>query len=114
MRVLVRTCGGSEVATLDAELSWRKEDVLAALPARTHDLPCEERVLIAGKELCGIMTLLEKLEASCTIRVACASDSLLKEFRHEKQSQCIHVASGVIVDTIVFAIFSNRSVASID
>ena len=32
MRVLVRTCGGSEVATLDAELSWRKEDVLAVLP----------------------------------------------------------------------------------
>ena len=59
MRVLVRTCGGSKVATLDAELSWRKEDVLAALPARTHDLPCEERVLIAGKELCGTMTLAE-------------------------------------------------------
>ena len=51
MRVLVRTCGGSEVATLDAELSWRKEDVLAVLPARTHDLTCEERVLLAGKKL---------------------------------------------------------------
>ena len=46
--------------------------------------------------------LLEKLEASCAIRVACASDTLLKEFRNEKQSQCIHVASGVAVDTIVF------------
>ena len=59
MRVLVRTCGGSEVATLDAELSWRKEDVLAALPARTHDLPCEERMLVAGTELCENMTLAE-------------------------------------------------------
>ena len=90
------------MATLEAELSWRKEDFLATLPTRTHDLPCEERVLIAGKELCGIMTLLEKLEASCTIRVACASDSLLKEFRHEKQPQRIHVASGLAVDNIVF------------
>ncbi|CAK0791188.1 unnamed protein product [Prorocentrum cordatum] len=34
VRVSVVTCGGGELAALDAEASWRLGDVLAALPAR--------------------------------------------------------------------------------
>ena len=105
MHVLVRTCGGSEVATLDAELSWRKEDVLAALPARTHDLLCEERVLIAGKELWSVASgksvqTLEGHRAQVQSAVFSSDGQLVLTASHDGAAKLWWAASGECVRTL--------------
>jgi WD40 repeat protein len=53
MRVPVVTCSGRELACLDAELSWRLREVLAAVPEEKSVAPCSRRRVFLGEtELC--------------------------------------------------------------
>ncbi|CAK0789605.1 unnamed protein product [Prorocentrum cordatum] len=59
MRVSVLTCGGRELASLDAAPGWGLHDVLAALPEGAAAPGCHRSLLLGGAELREGTTLAE-------------------------------------------------------
>ncbi|CAK0878340.1 unnamed protein product [Prorocentrum cordatum] len=57
MRVSVVTCGGRELAAVEAELSWLLGDLLAAFPKPEVPAGHELRIFFGEAELCGAATL---------------------------------------------------------
>ena len=54
---VVAGISGCEIVALDADLSWQKRDVLAAVPKQAHEHHCQRRLFLGEVELCGSLTL---------------------------------------------------------
>ena len=64
MRLSVVTCGGRELAALDAEPSWRLSDVLARVPEQERAADSRRRIFLEDAELRGGTTQ-EEIGAAC-------------------------------------------------
>ena len=54
---MVAGISGCEIVALDADLSRKKRDVLAAVPKQAHEHHCQRRLFLGEVELCRSLTL---------------------------------------------------------
>ena len=54
---MVAGMSGREILALDADSSWQKRDVLAAIPKQDHEHHCQRRLFLGEVELRGPLTL---------------------------------------------------------
>ena len=83
MFVSVITCSGRELVALDADLSWRLIDVLAAIPEQDRAVDCSEHVFIGTTELRPSMSLYDVgVESGSTLTLVTTPVHTAEELEH--------------------------------
>eukprot|EP00931_Biecheleriopsis_adriatica_P005791 TRINITY_DN10727_c0_g1_i5.p1 TRINITY_DN10727_c0_g1~~TRINITY_DN10727_c0_g1_i5.p1 ORF type:complete len:205 (-),score=39.77 TRINITY_DN10727_c0_g1_i5:183-797(-) len=114
MRVsVVFGMSGCEMVALDADLSWQKGDVLAAVPKQAHEHHCQRRLFLGEVELCGRLTLADiGATGSITLTliltaqsIATASRDYTAKLWSASSGECLHTLQGH-TDDVMSAVFS--------